>query len=377
MPAGRSRWGRGPVVGTALGAGWVGLTLATMIPLRSGLSPASPALVLVVAVLVAAVVGGAPSAIAVAVVAAIALNLAFIPPYGTLKVDVVEDAVALGAFLVVALAVGLLVAAERERRRDAQAKTAELRALHVELESAVAERARLAEEAARVAALERLDTQRSALLRSVSHDLRTPLATIRAVSSDLRDGAAYDEPTRAELLATVCDEAERLDRIVANLLSMSRIEAGSLAPDRQAVPVDELVHHALRRLARVFRDVRVQVDISPDLPTVDADYTLLDLVVTNLLENAARHAPAGSTVWLSAGARAGMIDLRVADEGYGIPEWERSRVFEPFRRGEGSRGTGVGLAICKAVVDAHGGRITVEPTAGGGATFLVSLPVRE
>jgi two-component system sensor histidine kinase KdpD len=136
------------------------------------------------------------------------------------------------------------------------------------------------------------------------------------------------------------------------------------------------VAERVRRLKGLFRAVRLQVDLPPDLPLVDGDYTQLELVVTNLLENAGRHAPAGSTVRIAARPKGGMVEVRIVDEGFGVPDWERERIFEPFRRGEGSRSSGVGLAICKAVVEAHGGTIGVERTAGGGATFVFTLPVR-
>src|SRR5207237_4143238 len=187
----------------------------------------------------------------------------------TFKVDVWDDWVALGVFLVVAIAVGVLVAAQAERRRAAEVREAEMRALYEQLQTMAEEQRRLADEATRVQVLEQVDAQRTALLRSVSHDLRTPLATIRAVASDLRDGARYDEPTTKELLDTVCDEVERLDRLVANLLSVSRIEAGALRPERQAVPIDELVTDRVRRLSALFRQVRIQVDVPPNLPLVD------------------------------------------------------------------------------------------------------------
>ncbi|MDQ2827041.1 MAG: ATP-binding protein, partial [Actinomycetota bacterium] len=240
----------------------------------------------------------------------------------------------------------------------------------------VAERERLAEEATRLAVLEQMDEQRSALLRSVSHDLRTPLATIRAVTSDLRAGVTYDEATRDDLLDLVGDEAERLDRIVANLLSLSRIEAGALQPDRQAVSVEELVTERVRRSSPLFRRVRVQVDMPADLPLVDADYSQLDQVVTNLLENAARYSPQGSTVLIGARRRDTMVEVWVADEGIGVATFDRSRIFEPFRRGEGSNSSGIGLAICKAVVEAHGGMIDVQTNPGGGAKFGFTVPVR-
>jgi len=332
--------------------------------------------VLVLPVVVAAIAGGRAAALCIAVAAAGAFNLAFIPPYWRPAVAVVDDAVALGVFFSVALAVGTLVAAGAARRRAAEQRAEEAQALNERYETVVAERERLAAEATRVAVLEQVDQQRSALLRSVSHDLRTPLATIRAVTSDLQAWASYDDATRADLLELVGDEAERLDRIVGNLLSLSRIEAGALQPDRQAVALDELVAERVRRLAPLFRRVRVQVDLPTDLPLVDADYSQLDQVVTNLVENAARHSPQGSTVRIGARRRDAMVEVWVADEGIGVTTFERSRIFEPFRRGEGSTSSGVGLAICKAIVEAHGGAIDVGPNPGGGARFGFTVPVR-
>lgn len=369
---------RSPGLGAAVGIGVALVVIAALVPFRADVTGTSPALLLVLAVVAGGVLGGSWAAALTAVVAAAGFNLAFIRPYWDLKVDVWEDWVALGVFLTVALVVGLLMAAEADRRRAAEAREAEVRSLYERLQAADEERDRLSEEVARMEVLERVDEQRSALLRSVSHDLRSPLATIRAVASDLRDGVVYEESVRAELLVTVCDESERLERVVANFLSLSRIEAGALDPERQAVPIDELVAERLRRLSGLFREVRVQVDLPPDLPLVDGDYTQLEQVVTNLLENASRYAPAGSIVRvggraLSAGAQ---VEIWVADEGIGVPDWERERVFEPFRRGEGSRSSGVGLAICKAVVEAHGGHIRVDRTPGGGATFAFTVPAR-
>jgi two-component system, OmpR family, sensor histidine kinase KdpD len=332
---------------------------------------------MVLAVVAAGLAGGVRASVVTAVGAAAAFNLVFIPPYLTLKVTAGEDWVALGVFVAVALAVGLLMTGQVERRRGAEAREADLARLYDQLRASAAERDRLLAEASRAQVLERVDEERAALLRSVSHDLRTPLATIRAVASDLRDGVVYDDATRTELLATVCDEAERLDRIVANLLSMSRIEAGSFKPDRQAVDVDELVRDRVRRMKDLFRKVRVQVDLPADLALVDGDYSQLDQVFTNLLENAARHAPPGSFVRVAGRRRGGSVEVRVSDEGIGVPDWERMKIFEAFRRGEGSGSSGVGLAICKAVVEAHGGTISVDRTPGGGATFVVCLPARD
>ena len=368
--------GGAPVAGSALGFALVAVIVAVLEPFSTHITRATPALVLVLAVVAAGLVGGARAAVVTGVVAATAFNLAFIPPHWTFKVKVWDDWVALGVFIGVALAIGVLTAAQADRRRAAEQREAEMRALYEQLTTIGEERERLLEESARVQLLERVDEQRAALLRSVSHDLRTPLATIRAVASDLRDGTVYDDATRAELLAAVCDEAERLDRLVGNLLSMSRIEAGALKPERQAVAVDELVHERLHRLTPLFRQVRVQIDIPAELPLVDGDYSQLDQVLTNLLENAARYAPPSSTVRVEASDQGAMVEVRVADEGIGVPDHERARIFEPFRRGEGGA-SGVGLAICKAIVEAHGGAIDVQRTPGGGATFAFTLPVRK
>jgi two-component system sensor histidine kinase KdpD len=366
-----------PVVGAAVGGALVVAVTAALVPLRADISRAAPALVLVIAVVVAGLVGGRVAAIVTAFVAILAFNVAFIPPYWTLAIDVVEDLIALVAFTVVALTVGTLVARESEHRRAAEQRATELQALHERYEAVQAERERLAEEATRVAVLEQVDEQRAALLRSVSHDLRTPLSTIRAVTSDLRAGAVYDDATRDELLDLVIDEAERLDRIVANLLSLSRIEAGALQPERQAVAVDELVGDATRRLDRLFQRARIELDFAAELPLADADYSQLDQVVTNLLENAARHAPRDSTIRVGARLRGdGVLSVFVEDEGLGISPSDRSHVFEPFWRGEGSSSSGVGLAICKAIVEAHGGSITIDTGPGRGTAFVFTLPAR-
>lgn len=366
----RTLWGS--LVGLAL----VGGLSAVMVPVRSDITRATPALALVVPIVVAGLVGGRLAALVVVPVAVLAFNVVFIPPQWTLDVDALDDGVALAVFGLVAVVVGTLVAREGERRQSAEERAAELQALNSELQSVQREREHLAEEATRAIVLERIDEQRSALLRSVSHDLRTPLATIRAVASDLLGAASYDEATRAELLALVADESERLDRLVANLLSLSRIEAGALRPDRQAVAVEELVTHTVKRLGQVLGRRRVQVELG-HLPLVDGDYTQLEQVFTNLLENAARHAPSGSTIRVG-GREAGRgVEIWVDDEGAGIAPFERQRIFEAFRRGDGSSSSGIGLAICKAIVEAHGGTITVSGAPSGGARFLFTLPRRD
>ena len=141
------------------------------------------------------------------------------------------------------------------------------------------------------------------------------------------------------------------------------------------MPLDELFTDRVRKLNRVLREVRVQVDVPFTLPLADADYTLIDQVLTNLLENAARHSPPSATIRVRARERDSWIEVAVSDEGPGIDPAERSRIFEPFTRGQGSSSSGVGLTICRAIVEAHGGSIAVQESDGGGAQFVFTLPM--
>ena len=278
------------VRGLVVGAAVLIVAVAVLLPLRSRLDRTTDALVLLIPGVLAALVGGRRAAVVVSLAAGLAFNIGFLRPYGTLKIDVADEVIDLIAFVGVGLGAAILVGREADRRREAEAATEEIRALDRENLAIRRREERLAMD---TQALEVVDAQRSALLRAVSHDLRTPLATIRAVASDLRDAETYDGPTRNELLDLLADEAERLDRLVANLLSMSRIDAGVLTPDRQAIAIVELFEETVRRHRRMVRDQKVAFDVPLTLPLVDADWTLVDQVVTNLLDNAVRHAPAG------------------------------------------------------------------------------------
>jgi K+-sensing histidine kinase KdpD len=369
---------RGPsaLAGICIGVGLVAASTGVLKAAGSSANRGTAAVILVLPVVVAGMIGGRGAALFTAATAAAALNLAFIAPHWTFKINSVDDVVAFAVFVAVALVVGTMVAWEAERRRAAERRTAEVEALHRQYEEVVGERERLMEESHQLALLSRADEQRRALLRSVSHDLRTPLASIRALTSDLRAGVAYDDETRSDLLEVVNDEAERLDRLVANLLSLSRIEAGALQPDRQAVALDELVSDVVRRLGRLFQDVNLKHAIPSELPLVDADYTQLDQVLTNLLENAARHCVRGGTVEVGANAIGGDVKVWVTDEGPGVDIEQRAELFEPFRRGPGSESSGIGLAICRAIVEAHGGHIDVQNLPSGGAIFEFTVPLR-
>jgi two-component system sensor histidine kinase KdpD len=366
----RARW----IAGLGAGVAGIGVVTAALVPFNDSLSRAAPALLLVLPVLAAAVVGGRGVAVVTGVLATVAFTLAFIPPVGSLYVDdAQEDGIALSVFLIVAVLAGTLVAREAERRRQAEQQRAEIARMHADFQQLAAQREQLAAEAQRAEVLEQVDRQRAALLRSVSHDLRTPLATIRTVASDLRSAPDTDRARRDDLLDLVGDEATRLDRIVANVLSLSRIESGSLSPSLQATDLGELVAHSASRLHRLFEGRTVHLHLPEDLPLVLADYSQIDQVVTNLLENAVRHTPPGTAIDVDVRSSADTVVVTVADDGPGLDPAQRDSLFEAFHSGHRAT-SGIGLAICSAVVEAHGGTIAAGDSPAGGACFTFSLP---
>jgi two-component system sensor histidine kinase KdpD len=240
------------------------------------------------------------------------------------------------------------------------------------------ERARLASEAQEAEVRIETERLRNSLLSSVSHDLRTPLATITgAVSTILEEGAQIDAATQRELLESVHEEAERLNRLVQNLLEMTRLESGALQLQRELHPPEEVIGAALGRLAKRLADRRVTTKVPPDLPLVAMDDVLIEQVLVNLLDNALKYTPAGSPIEAIATATDQNLTIEIADHGPGLPRGEEDRVFEKFSRGEQrvARGAGLGLAICRGIVRAHGGRIWAQNLPGGGVAFLFTLPL--
>lgn len=220
---------------------------------------------------------------------------------------------------------------------------------------------------------------RSSLLSAVSHDLRTPLSVITGASSTLLDSEGSLEPkVRQELATAILGESERLNRLVANLLDMTRLQAGALEVQKQWQPIEEVIGATLTRLSRQLKDHPLTTHIAPDLPFAPLDELLVQQVLVNLLENAARHTPPGTPVEVSARKEGNSLLIEVADRGPGLPPGDPSRLFEKFyRAGDGTSrtGTGLGLAICRGIVELHGGKIQAENRPDGGAAFRFSLPL--
>jgi two-component system sensor histidine kinase KdpD len=244
--------------------------------------------------------------------------------------------------------------------------------------AAAIERAELAAGAERALLTAETERLRSALLSSVSHDLRTPLASITgAVSSLLESGGTVTDEARRELLETIQEESGWMDRLIRNLLDMTKLESGTLRLQKEWHPLEEIVGAALGRLEDRLKDRKVTTRLAEDLPLVPLDGMLIEQVLVNLLENALKYSEPGTPILVSAWAEQDGVTVEVADEGPGLPPGEEDRVFEKFVRhaGTGRPGAGLGLAICRGVVTAHGGRIWAQNRLERGATFRFTLPV--
>ncbi len=274
---------------------------------------------------------------------------------------------------------GVLGVMPKDPRRFNDAEQRSLLDVFANQIASALERARLAEQAQRAHLEVEAERLRSSLLSSVSHDLRTPLSVITGSASALLSSETALAPeARRDLLETIHEEALRLNRLVRNLLDMTRLASGAVHVAKEWQAIDGIVGAALERLEATLRGRAIDVRFPPDLPLVPIDGVLIEQVLINLLENAAKYTPAGSPIEVSAHAEIGDLVVEIADRGPGIPVELVDKIFEKFyrlpREREGG-GAGLGLAICRGIVEAHGGRIWAASRDGGGAVFRFSLPI--
>jgi two-component system sensor histidine kinase KdpD len=471
----------------------MGVATAAMLPFRSHLSLAVAALVFVLPVVAAMVIGGAWVGIIAVVVGFVVLDVAFIRPYGTLTVGNVQNWVALLAYVAVVLLVAKVVSRLQQLRADAARNAADSRRLlelsellvadkpvsemlgvvassvlgafdletvalmlpseetgYLEVVASVGvalkgealerlmpapgtpasltgsvvagallrqiplaaagrpvgllvlrgraldvhdrallatyanhaalaiERVQLRHQALRADLLQEVDAWRAALVGTVAHDLRTPLASIKVAVSDLREpGIVLADAARRELLETIEEQTDRLTRLVSTVLDLWRLEAGARHPKRESVVVEDLIDEAAALVDSTVDASRLRKVIAPDLPPAEVDPTLIAQALANLLENASRHSPPGREILVEARPRRGSpdaIELAVSDSGPGVPPDQRELIFDLFHRGAGGGRAGLGLAIAKAFVEAHGGRVGVGVSRTGGARFVLTLP---
>jgi two-component system sensor histidine kinase KdpD len=449
---------------------------ATALALLPGrVSTTIAALVYVLAVMAATVIGGFVAGVLASGLSFLCLNLFFTPPLYTLRVERVEDVVALFVSLVASTVVATLLATAMDQRARAEQRERETRLLYevggglllgapveevvrelarslvalfdlarcevryeapdepvvvtetaerhrgivhgqrVSVPIAAKERelgaitmirpaghppllpkeasvvrafgaqiglalegARLAGDARRAQVDAETSTMRAALFSSVTHDLRTPLASITASVTNLLDqDATLTDADRKEHLETIREEAQRLNRLVGNLLDLARVRAGAVTPSTRLASVNEVVEGVVARLQPSLQRHRVRLLLRDDVPDLLFDVDQVDQVLTNVLENAAHHGPDGSEISVSTARWQSWVEVRISDQGPGIAPEDRERIFEPFVRlgSSGTGGTGLGLSIARALVEAHAGKIWIEGAPGGGTSVIFRLPI--
>jgi two-component system sensor histidine kinase KdpD len=357
-------------------------------PFHEQINSTTVALAFLLVVLFVALFWGSRPALLASVVAAVCFNYFFLPPLYTLTIAHPQNWVALIVFFTTAMAVGQLSALAKQRAEEAEQARSEIESLYRQLQVAF-------EQASQAEALKQSEKLKSALLDAVTHDLRTPLASIKASITTLIDEAqgrteddqpvSLDAASRFEMLEIINEESDRLNRFIGGLIEMARIEAGELGLRRRWGPIDEMVSAAIARADPVTQRHFVRIDIEKELPVVRVDERAVSEVVYTLVDNAAKYSPEGSSIRINA-RRAGeeVIQVEVEDNGCGSPPEFRERVFEKFFRAtrDGDitthqpSGTGMGLAIAKGIVEAHQGKIWIEPGTGGKGTRVVfTLPI--
>jgi two-component system sensor histidine kinase KdpD len=341
----------------------VGVATVPGLVVRGAVEPANLVMPYLLAVVLAALRLGRGPAVVTAVGGVLAFDFLMVPPYLTLAVDDVEYLITFASLLSVGLVISGLAARAKERADEAFEKAALLE----QLQDARLGQAR--------------DELHTALLQAMSHDLRTPLVSITGALSTLADDELQlGDSARKELLENALEEAERLNRLVGDLLDVSRLEAGTLRLRRAACDVSDLVGAALGQLGGRLAAHPVRIDVPRGLPPVDGDFAALTQVLVNLIENAARYSPAGTPIEVAAGDEDGTVWLTVADRGPGLPEADLERVFDKGVRlagAAGPAGTGLGLTICRGLVEAQGGSLRLTRRDGGGLVARVRLPSAE
>jgi two-component system sensor histidine kinase KdpD len=370
----------GAILGTAL----VTIVLA---PFHPQINSTTVALIFLLVVLLVALFRGSGPALVASVLGMLSFNFFFLPPLYTLSIAHPQNWVALTVFFTTAVAVGQLSARAKRRAEEAETAKQELERLYSELRDAF-------ERASQAEALRRSEKLKSALLDAVTHDLRTPLASVKASITTLLDEArgskdgeqpvVLDAESRLDMMEVIDQESDRLNRFIGDLIELARIEAGELQLRPRWGAVDEIISTALTRAEPLTAQHKIAVEIQKDLPLVRVDNRAVSEVVYSLIDNAAKYSPVNTTIRVSATrADDDMDHVAVEDMGKGIPLELRKRVFDKFFRamrdgdvtGEPS-GTGMGHAIAKGIVEAHAGQVWIEPRHDGpGTRVCFTLPI--
>ncbi len=350
------------------------------------INPTTVALAFLLIILFAAIAWGSHPAIVASVVGIVFFNFFFLPPFRTFAIRDPHNWIAFIAFMITAITVGQLSGRVKRRAEEAEAAKANAERLYYELQDSF-------ERSSQAKALKQSERLKSALLDAVTHDLRTPLTSIKASATALladvyrieRDkaGASLDAEGRKEMLEVIVEESDRLDHFIEGLTKLARIDAGEMRLQTELCSLDEIITVALKRAEPRTREHQIEVWIEDELPLVKVDEPAIAEVLYTLVDNAAKYSPPGTTIRVNARPDDGAVVIGVEDQGPGIASDMRERVFEKFFRASRdgdlkdpkSSGTGLGLAIAYGIVQAHGGRIWIEDVANRlGTRFVISLP---
>jgi K+-sensing histidine kinase KdpD len=364
----------------------IGALTGLLLPLRGHVNATTIGFAFLLGVLFVAIFWGSKPAFLASLLGMLCFNFFFLPPFHTFTIADPQNWVALAAFFITALAVGQLSARARRRAEEAEAGKVENKRLYEELREAF-------DRASEAEAIKRSDRLKTALLDAVTHDIRTPLTSIKASATLLLEDREESEETERlsseeqhAMLEVINHGADRLDRFVEGIVDLARIEAGDMTLHRNWGAVDDIVDAALAQAEPLTRRHKIQVSIPEELPVVRVDARAVTEVIYTLIDNATKYAPAETTVLIEADRVSDeMIQIAVEDEGPGIRANLRDRVFERFYRassnGRGSDragGIGMGLAIAKGIVEAHGGEIRIEEAKSGhGARLVFTVPVSD
>ncbi|HJZ67481.1 MAG TPA: ATP-binding protein [Blastocatellia bacterium] len=355
--------------------GIIVVTFALKLPGES-INSTTVALAMLLVVLFTAARWGARPAIVASLFGVLCFNYFFLPPVGKFTIYAPDNWIALFAFLITAITAGQLSARVKRRAEEAEAGRREIERLYDELRSAF-------ERASHAEALRQSEKLKSALLDAVTHDLRTPLTSIKASVTTLLDettgGLHLGDEERREMLEVINEECDRLNRFIEGLVELARIEAGELRLGRRWGTIEEMTETALARARKITEGRKINVGIENELPVVLVDPRAVSEVIYTLVENAVKYSDADTSMQIAASRATGeMIKVSVEDNGRGIPVEFRDRVFDKFFRAtrDQSSGTGMGLAIAKGIVEAHGGRIWIESgTQGRGTRVIFTVPI--
>ena len=373
----KSRW-----IQYAVSIGGVCLTLATLEFFNLELNSITVAFALLVFILLVATFIGRNPALLSALIATLGFNFFFLPPVRTFTIADPQNFVAWATFTITAVIVGQLSASVKSRAEEAERQKDEIKTLYDELQTAF-------EKASETEALRRSERLKSALLDAVTHDLRTPLTSIKASITTLIDNEnsgefKLDAENRQEFLLVINEESDRLNRFIEEMVELARIEAGELNLRQAWSEIPEIIQSAINRAAPLLENFHIKILLEKDLPLVKADSKLLAEVFYNLLDNAAKYAPPETAIEISARRTDNeAVEFAVADEGAGVAVEMREKIFDKFFRVADTKknehapaGTGLGLAIAKGIVEAHDGRISVAPNKNNrGAKFIFIIPI--